>query len=376
MKKSKLITNLCLIVLTIACLTFGVYSAVKTKFTASGTITFNAYGVDCLLDVTISGIQAASDTTTNSTTHLSSKTLKLSTFTKTGVTDGYTKIDTTVNMGKLVFDELNANLTDEQRKTITISIALKNYSGFAVQLTGTVGTSLPTNLAVTLSDFISAEKSSDGTTAATAIGNYTITLKAKGAIAEQSVNFANLTIKPYTDPYQKFLDQGYVLETAENFECQNGAISWYKGGNTKIILPKIEGVNAIMGHDETSPLAASGVSQTLTNSMDLINTVKISTYAGGICNGISGVITHIVVPESYVTIGKKSFSLCENLKSIYISNTVKNIGDFAFQECYRLTTINFSGTKAQWNAITFGSSWNTNTGAYTIHCTDGDIAKA
>ena len=187
---------------------------------------------------------------------------------------------------------------------------------------------------------------------------------------------ASGSIEYVGDPYQQYYAQGYVLETAENFDYKNGAIWHYKGGKNKIILPKIEGVYAIMGQSETSPLAASGVSQTLTNSMDLMNPVRISTYAGGICEGISGTISHIVVPESYVIIGKKSFSLCESFESIYISNAVTNIGDFAFSYCRSLTSINFSGTKAQWNAITFGSNWNTGTGAYTIHCTDGDIAKA
>ena len=37
--------------------------------------------------------------------------------------------------------------------------------------------------------------------------------------------------------------------------------------------------------------------------------------------------------------------------------------------------ITYTGTQAQWNAISKGSNWNYNTGSYTIHCTDGDIAK-
>ena len=54
---------------------------------------------------------------------------------------------------------------------------------------------------------------------------------------------------------------------------------------------------------------------------------------------------------------------------------VTSIGDYAFRNCTSLEIINFQGTKAQWNAISKGTSWNSNTGEYTIHCTDGDIAK-
>jgi hypothetical protein len=47
----------------------------------------------------------------------------------------------------------------------------------------------------------------------------------------------------------------------------------------------------------------------------------------------------------------------------------------AFSHCSSLTSITYTGTISQWNAITFGSSWNYATNNYTIHCTDGDIAK-
>ena len=48
----------------------------------------------------------------------------------------------------------------------------------------------------------------------------------------------------------------------------------------------------------------------------------------------------------------------------------------AFYDCSSLTSLIFEGTKAEWNAITKYSDWNGNTGAYIVHCTDGDIEKA
>ena len=58
-----------------------------------------------------------------------------------------------------------------------------------------------------------------------------------------------------------------------------------------------------------------------------------------------------------------------------IPNSVTSIGEQAFSVCTGLTSIMFEGTIAQWSAITKSSSWKNNTGNYTIHCTDGDIAK-
>lgn len=64
---------------------------------------------------------------------------------------------------------------------------------------------------------------------------------------------------------------------------------------------------------------------------------------------------------------------CIDLISITISDNISRIGDFAFVECSNLTTINYSGTQAEWNAIDFGNQWNSGCGEITVHCTDGDI---
>ncbi len=47
----------------------------------------------------------------------------------------------------------------------------------------------------------------------------------------------------------------------------------------------------------------------------------------------------------------------------------------AFGYCNQLESITFNGTKEQWNNIDKETDWDKNTGGYTIHCTDGDIAK-
>jgi hypothetical protein len=37
--------------------------------------------------------------------------------------------------------------------------------------------------------------------------------------------------------------------------------------------------------------------------------------------------------------------------------------------------IRYGGTAAQWENIDFRFDWNTNTGDYTVHCTDGSVNK-
>ncbi len=88
-------------------------------------------------------------------------------------------------------------------------------------------------------------------------------------------------------------------------------------------------------------------------------------------------LTSITIPSSVTSIGTYAFSGCSGLTSITIPSSVTSIGDWAFYDCSGLASITFTGTKAQWNAISKGSRWiyNYNTSSYKIHCSDGDISK-
>lgn len=91
---------------------------------------------------------------------------------------------------------------------------------------------------------------------------------------------------------------------------------------------------------------------------------------------IAGCKTSIIPADGSVTsIGDYVFSDCTNLTSITIGNAVTSIRKYAFSYCTSLTSITFQGTMVQWNKIIKGYKWDDNTGNYTIHCTDGDIAK-
>ncbi|MBE7082629.1 MAG: hypothetical protein E7378_03035 [Clostridiales bacterium] len=82
-----------------------------------------------------------------------------------------------------------------------------------------------------------------------------------------------------------------------------------------------------------------------------------------------------IIPSSVITIGFKAFIANERLTTITMPSSVTSILCYAFSVCTNLTSITFQGTKAQWNAIDLDEEWDYQTGDYTIHCTDGDIAK-
>ena len=75
------------------------------------------------------------------------------------------------------------------------------------------------------------------------------------------------------------------------------------------------------------------------------------------------------------------FKPCESIKRIMIPDSVTSISSYAFYGCTSLKTINFSGTKAWWNAISKGANWDSKSFSggtpltYTVYCTDGKIAK-
>ena len=89
------------------------------------------------------------------------------------------------------------------------------------------------------------------------------------------------------------------------------------------------------------------------------------------CTGL----TSVTIGSSVTSIVGGAFSGCTSLASINIPDSVTSIGNNAFSGCTGLTSINYNGTKAQWNALSKESNWNSDTGNYTVCCTDGNIPK-
>ena len=72
------------------------------------------------------------------------------------------------------------------------------------------------------------------------------------------------------------------------------------------------------------------------------------------------------IPNGVTTIGARAFGNCTVLTSVTIGSGVTTIGEAAFDGCSSLTDVYYTGTEAQWNAISIGIDNTALTGA-TIH---------
>ncbi len=72
-------------------------------------------------------------------------------------------------------------------------------------------------------------------------------------------------------------------------------------------------------------------------------------------NGCSG-LTSVEIPNSVIMIGQSAFNGCSGLTSVEIPNSVTTIGGSAFHTCSGLTSVNYTGDIAQWCEISFGDN--------------------
>ncbi len=117
-------------------------------------------------------------------------------------------------------------------------------------------------------------------------------------------------------------------------------------------------------------------------TMPFISSSLHFKYFIGNYNANTGTLVSGAAPTSLENVTVKggdisanAFEDCSSLKTVTIGNEVTSIGSMAFSGCSALTDIHFKGTKEQFKTICSGY-WNYNTGSYTVHCSDGDIAKA
>ena len=88
------------------------------------------------------------------------------------------------------------------------------------------------------------------------------------------------------------------------------------------------------------------------------------------------VITQVIIPNTISKIHKKEFKDWSSLEIIALHAEIEEIGANAFENCVKLKTIVYSGTRDQWLAIKKKKGWDTNTGLYTVNCSDGRLTKS
>ena len=83
----------------------------------------------------------------------------------------------------------------------------------------------------------------------------------------------------------------------------------------------------------------------------------------------------ITLPGGVTYIGNQAFDSCTALESITLPGGLTYIGYIAFRNCTALTDIYFGGTVRQFENMEKDDMWDDGMPSYTVHCSDGDIAK-
>ena len=100
---------------------------------------------------------------------------------------------------------------------------------------------------------------------------------------------------------------------------------------------------------------------------------SIGKYAFSNCHNLPS----ITIPESVITIKSLAFSGCETLSRVVLSAGIKQIGAYVFanttQKNKGLKSINYLGTRAQWNKIKLDAKWKEDSHIEKIECKDGVI---
>jgi len=122
----------------------------------------------------------------------------------------------------------------------------------------------------------------------------------------------------------------------------------------------------------------------LPESMDFIGSEAfrgtLSNYDLVIPNGITMIESHafystgiasLTVPDGVERICIYAFAACENLTSVSLPNTLKEIEDTVFKDNDQLQIIEFRGTVDEWKSI--GKADHITESGVVIQCIDGQI---
>ena len=85
-------------------------------------------------------------------------------------------------------------------------------------------------------------------------------------------------------------------------------------------------------------------------------------------------LSNVIIGECVTKIEDYAFFTCNALESIVIPESVTSIGDGAFSGCALLKSINYDGTKGQWNAIDKGKEWKFMAPATEVICSNGTVS--
>ena len=111
-------------------------------------------------------------------------------------------------------------------------------------------------------------------------------------------------------------------------------------------------------------LIESGAFVWCTNLEDVAIPSTVTSIGSAAFQGTK--LTSVTIPEGVEEIFAETFYGCDKLKYVYLPKSLTGVYDGAFQYCTSLTDVFYSGSEAQWAAISISSGNTCLTGA-TIH---------
>ena len=146
----------------------------------------------------------------------------------------------------------------------------------------------------------------------------------------------------------------YLFYTAGNVNYLLG----YVGKDKELTLPN----NYNNEKYEVYKFAFRGCSS-LTSITIPDSVTSIGSFVFSHCDNL----TNITIGKGVTSIAYGAFYSCSSLTSIIIPDSVISIDEIAFKDCSNLKTINYTGTKEQWDAIDKGNGWRNGVSNYTIN---------
>ena len=125
------------------------------------------------------------------------------------------------------------------------------------------------------------------------------------------------------------------------------------GENITWIFNEATGVLTISGYGEIS--GSKTWSSYSEDIKEIIIEEGITTIPNSAFYSCRALVS-VKLPDSVSIINPYAFFFCTSLESVYMGIGVKTIGEYAFNLCFKLKNVYYSGTKTQWNAISFGES--------------------
>ncbi len=128
-----------------------------------------------------------------------------------------------------------------------------------------------------------------------------------------------------------------------------------------IIIPKTVTSIGIGAFKDCTSLKSCGISDTVE---------RIGANAFENCISLKT----LFLPDSLEVIETGLFKNCTSLSTVEARNKLKHIAAGAFEGCTALSSLNFNGTKKQWESVSLDKNWNTGSGIRRIDANSGSFS--